>query len=291
MIGITGASGFIGGKLKGTLLNLGEEVIDIDLRNLNLESAISSLKENSIRCIVHLASPTPSSVPELQDEIEEVIINLGKLAIELAEKSDARLVVASTVRIHPLDVLCFSRSSVIAPFDGYGRGKLLVEGICQERFGNGNGKGCTLLRISSVQGIDNSGRARGLVGFFARQVLSGKLTIMGDGYSTKNLLHVDDLVVAIRAAVDSTDGRVREVYVGSEIGHTVKEIADTVVIAASRRGKSVEIVHIDPDQNDLSGSIEDSSAVEYLGWSAEIGLERMVSEALDSVLPREEGRL
>jgi nucleoside-diphosphate-sugar epimerase len=256
---------------------------------LDIIAAISSIKEKSIRCIIHLASPTPSSAPELQGEIEDVVINLGKLAIELAEKSGAHLIFASTIRIHPLNVSCFSKSAVIAPFDGYGRGKLAVEDLCRERFGRGGGNGCTILRISSVQGVDNSGRARGLVGLFARQMLTEKLTIMGDGSSTKDLVHVDDLVVAIRKAADSTDGRVREVYVGSGIGYTVKEIANAVVIAAATRGKSVEISHISRDQNDLSGFIQDNSAAEYLGWRVKIGLEMMVSEALDSVLPREEG--
>ncbi len=306
MIGITGATGFIGQKLKKKLLISGKKVIDIDLRNLNLEATIATLKENSVHCIIHLASPTPSSLPGLQDEIENVIIRLGKLAIGLAEKVGAHLVVASTIRIHPHGVENFSKTAEIAPFDGYGRGKFAVERLCRERFGfddvgeDGNrtkiegGKeyrteieskiGCDILRISSVQGIDNAGRARGLVGLFARQASTGKLTIMGDGSSTKDLLHVDDLVAAICAAVESADGSVREMYVGSGIGYTVKEIANAVVIAASIRGKSIEIVHIEADPDDLSGSINDNSAAKYLEWSTEIDLDMMISEALDFVL-------
>ena len=57
MIGVTGASGFIGGHL---LAQLGDAGVGADLRSLDTPEALAAhLRENGCRTIVHLAGPLP----------------------------------------------------------------------------------------------------------------------------------------------------------------------------------------------------------------------------------------
>lgn len=283
LIAITGATGFIGQRLLQMLVESSAAALRIDLRAVERGALDAVLRDNAVNCLVHFASPAPSADPAAQDDIEQMVVDLAEGVAAAAADSGTHVILASTIRVHPLDSGRFSAATPVAPFDGYGRGKARVEKLVADLVGAGGG--CTILRISSVQGIDSSGRARGLLGLFGRQAAAGRLTVMGNGGSIKDLIHVDDVALAVMAAVDSAATGVRTIHIGSGEGCTVIDVVQQCKAEVERRGRTLRIEHIGADPNDLAGVVDVSDAWRVLGWRPRVGIEEMISEALDCCLP------
>ena len=174
MIGVTGASGFIGAHL---LAQLGDAGFAIDLRALNTSEALAEhLRDNGCRTVVHLAGPLPGDS------------NADSIALELAQRivgaasilAECHIIFASSIRVHSRDEGVFNVDSEVNPFDTYGSGKASAELVllsCADA-----NHPVTVLRISSVQGVGVNGRAQGLISVFARQAaFGGPITVMGSG--------------------------------------------------------------------------------------------------------------
>ena len=250
MIGVTGASGFIGRHL---LTQLGDAGFGIDLRSLDTPDALAAyLQENDCLTIVHLAGPLPGD-----SEADSIALELAqRIAGAVSMLDECHIIFASSIRVHSRDEGVFSVDSVVAPFDSYGAGKAAAEMILL-----GCAKGVrpvTVLRISSVQGVGVNGRARGLIGVFARQAASGgPITIMGDGDSVKDLVHIETVLDVIGECIlqpPSAAPHTTIIPVGSGQSVTVSEVADAV-----RDCSGADIVHIDADPNDLSGYVDAGS--------------------------------
>ena len=125
MIGVTGATGFIGSHL---MEKLGEVGFAIDLR-LEDDEIIKDLKNRSCDLIFHLASPLPSNEKNKQDQIKNDTINLAEKIVRIADSLDnMRFIVLSTIRVHSNNENCFTTNSEINPIDGYGAGKMKMAG-------------------------------------------------------------------------------------------------------------------------------------------------------------------
>ena len=244
MIGVTGASGFIGAHL---LAQLGNSGFQIDLRALDTPNKLSEyLREQGCRTIVHLAGPLPGDS------------NADAVALELAQRvagavsllDRCHIIFASSIRVHPREEEVFGLDSVVAPFDPYGVGKAKSEDVflgCAD-----DAHPVTILRISSVQGVGVNGRAQGLVSVFARQAATGgPITVMGTGESIKDLVDITTVLDVIGNCIlqpPSTSSQI--VPVGSGKPTTVGELA---ISLAEISGK--DVVHIGADPNDLSGYV------------------------------------
>ena len=250
MIGVTGASGFIGMHL---LTQLGDAGFGVDLRALDTSDALAGhLRKNGCRTIVHLAGPLPGDS------------NADGVALELAQRvvgavsalDECHIIFASSIRVHSRDEGVFGVDSAVAPFDSYGSGKAAAELVllsCADE-----ARPVTVLRISSVQGVGVNGRAHGLISVFARQAASGgPITVMGSGDSVKDLVDIETVLDVIGGCIlqpPSTEPHTTIIPVGSGQSVTVSEVASAI---GDRAG--VDIVHIDADPNDLSGYVDSES--------------------------------
>ncbi len=253
MIGVTGASGFIGAHL---LTQLGDAGFAIDLRALNTSDALADyLRDNDCQTVVHLAGPLPGDS------------NADSIALELAQRvvgaasllDECHIIFASSIRVHSRDEGVFDVDSAVTPFDAYGSGKASAEMVllsCAD-----TAHPVTVLRISSVQGVGVNGRAQGLISVFARQAaFGGPITVMGDGSSIKDLVDIHTVLDVIGDCILNPPSDSQIVPVGSGQPVTVAEIADAV-----RSCSGVDIVHIEADPNDLSGYVSvDSAEGEWL---------------------------
>lgn len=249
MIGVTGASGFIGAHL---LAQLGGSGFGVDLRALETPDKLGAyLREQGCRTIVHLAGPLPGDS------------NADNIALELAQRvagavsllDECHTIFASSIRVHSRDEEVFSSDSAVAPFDPYGAGKAKAEDVFL---------GCvddthpvSILRISSVQGVGVNGRAQGLVSVFARQAaMGGPITVMGTGESVKDLVDITTVLDTIGGCIlqpPSTSSQI--IPVGSGQPTTVSELAISLSEISG-----IDVVHIDADPNDLSGYVNCESA-------------------------------
>ncbi len=244
MIGVTGASGFIGAHL---LAQLGDSGFSIDLRALDTPDVLANfLREQGCQTIVHLAGPLPGDS------------NADIIATELAQRvagavmslNECHIIFSSSIRVHSRDEGVFGVNSDVAPFDAYGSGKASAEDVfldCADET-----HPVSILRISSVQGVGTNGRAQGLASVFARQAASGgPITVMGDGSSIKDLVGIHTVLDVIGDCILNPPSNSQIVPVGSGQSTTVSELAAMV-----SQISGADVVHIDADPNDLSGYVD-----------------------------------
>ena len=263
MIGVTGASGFIGAHL---LAQLGDSGFVVDLRALKTPEELSEfLRMRGCQTIVHLAGPLPG-VPNADFVATELAQRVAG-AVKMLDK--CHIVFSSSIRVHSRDEGVFSVNSKVAPFDAYGLGKANSEAVFLE--GATETHPVSILRISSVQGIGVHGRAHGLVSVFARQAATGgPITVMGDGGSIKDLVDIGVVLNEIQDCIDKPPTPSQIVPVGSGRPTSVSELAKAV-----SQVSGVEVVHIQEDPNDLSGHVD--------CMPVEIDLQVMVEQAWRAV--------
>jgi len=244
MIGVTGASGFIGAHL---LTQLGDSGFSVDLRALDRPDVLAEyLQSMGCRTIVHLAGPLPGDA------------NADEVATELAQRvagaamtlGGCHIIFSSSIRVHSRDEGVFGVDSAVTPFDAYGRGKASAETVflgCAD-----DEHPVSILRISSVQGVGVNGRAQGLISVFARQAANGgPVTVMGSGESVKDLVGVESVLDVLGNCILQPPSNSEIIPVGSGRPTTVSDLAESLASLVD-----VGIVHIDADPNDLSGYVD-----------------------------------
>ena len=252
MIGVTGASGFIGSHL---LEQLGGSGFSVNLRELETPDALADyLREQGCRTIVHLAGPLPGD-PGADVVATELAQRVAGAAMSLKE---CHIIFASTIRVHSRDEGVFRVDSEVAPFDAYGQGKANSEAVflgCAD-----DAHPITILRVSSVQGVGSDGRAKGLISVFARQaVTGGPITVMGDGSSVKDLVDITTVLDVIGGCILHPPSNSQIIAVGSGRATSVGELAEAVSNVSG-----IGIVHIESDPNDLSGYVDCEESGEEL---------------------------
>lgn len=78
------------------------------------------------------------------------------------------------------------------------------------------------------------------------------LLIYGDGYQTRDFVHVDDVVASIISAILNISGKRAKIYnIGSGKSTTVLDLANLVI---SLSGKNLEIKHANPTEGEIKYS-------------------------------------
>tara|TARA_Y100000588_G_scaffold377437_1_gene456553 strand:- start:3420 stop:4232 length:813 start_codon:yes stop_codon:yes gene_type:complete len=266
MIGVTGATGFIGKHLMNAL---GDSAIPINMRDDD-KDIMNLLMENNIKIIIHLANPTPSIN---QDDVGKKGIELGERIVDIADSiGEIYFILISSIRVYPNGFETFDKNTPLEPIDEYGRGKVAVENIIKKSKHRVLG-----LRVSSVMGIDLDGTPRGLIGTFVNQSMKyGELKVMGDGSAKKDLIHVSDLIQLLLILVEQKSPK-SDLFlpVGGGKSWTVLEIANYI----SKETNS-EISFIEPAIYELSNSVNINDICELSGWSPIWTIENMILESV-----------
>nr|MBC8518678.1 NAD(P)-dependent oxidoreductase [Euryarchaeota archaeon] len=273
MIGVTGATGFIGSHLMNALGDIG---FKIDLRNSTNEEVRTMIDGNNCNTIIHLANPTPSNFDENSGEIRGNARKLAERLVVITESMQTVHIIAlSSIRVYPNGLHVFTSKSPLNPIDDYGRGKVEMEDI----FTSSKHR-VTALRCSSVQGVGQDGLPRGVVGVFAKQFHEkGVLSIMGDGLATKDLIHVENLV-SLLVKLSSIHVPENDVFlpVGGGSSITVAKLAELFTTGTDCKTETIE-----PANYELSGSVDNSEIMSYVDWSPTRSVENMIDEALNAM--------
>lgn len=240
---VTGAAGFIGGRLAQRLLGDGHTVIGVDAytstynvaeklartavlrRHPRYRHVTGDLVElpldgilDGVDAVFHLAG-RPGVRPSFdcadlywRDNVEATARLVEACA---AASSVSRLVLASSSSVYgdaPLPLCEGARPSPISP---YGETKLEAERICLRA--NGSDLETAALRYFTVYGPGQRpdlGLRR-----FAESALAGRpIELLGDGTQTRDFTYVDDVVVATRRAAEApVAGRVINIAGGSRV--------------------------------------------------------------------------
>ena len=298
---VTGGAGFVGSWVCERLLDLGAEVVCVDCfltgsRNnltglvgrpgftlLEQDLSVGLDVDGPVDHLLHLASPA-SPVHYLRMPIETMKVgSLGTLhALELAERTGARFVLASTSEVygdpheHPQPESYWGNVNPIGPRSVYDEAKRFSEALTMA-FRREREVRTGIVRIFNTFGPrmrTDDGRA---IPAFLSQALSGTpLTVAGRGTQTRSLCFVEDTVAGILAlAVTEHPGPVN---IGSDEETSMLELAQRIV-AMTGSASTIEFVDLPVDDPQVRRA-DATLARELLGWAPRVpvdeGLKRTI---------------
>ncbi|MDT3396016.1 GDP-mannose 4,6-dehydratase [Streptomyces sp. B1866] len=236
-----------------------------------------------VDAVVHLASPaSPPDYHRMPLETLAVGSRGTELALELAHRSGARFVLASTSEVygdplvHPQHEDYWGNVNPVGPRSIYDEAKRYAEAATaayRRHLGTDTG----VVRIFNTYGPRMRPHDGRVVTSFIAQALNGDpLTVYGDGSQTRSFCYVDDLVRGIVAMLDSAEPG--PVNLGNPQERTVLELA-ALVLRLTGADSPVEFHPLPVDDPTRRRPVI-TRAQQVLGWSplvsTEEGLARTV---------------
>jgi UDP-glucose 4-epimerase len=290
---VTGGAGFIGSNLAGALLARGHEVRVLDNfstgHRSNLELLDAHVVEGDLRSYERVAAAVddvevvfhqgalPSVPRSIQDPLTSSAVNVeGTLNVLLASRDAGvrRVVFASSSSVYGnARGMPRRESQPLAPLAPYAVSKLAAEQYCMVA-NRVYGVETVALRYFNVFGERQdplSGYAA-VIPKFIRMMLDDQApTIFGDGQTSRDFTHVENVVEANLAAATApaAAGRVMNIAVGSS--RTLNELAETL-----RRLLDSDLApeYAPPRPGDVPESLADVSlARDLIGYEPSVGFE------------------
>src|SRR3954462_5788100 len=298
---ITGAAGFIGSPLAGTLLDRGYSVIGIDSLLTGDTANIAHLVnrdftfikhdvtnyiyiEGAVDFVLRWASPA-CSIDYL--ELPIPTLKVGALgthkALGLAKAKGTCFVIASTSEVygdpleHPQKETYWGNVNPVGPRGVYDEAKRFAEAMTMayHRYHRVDTK---IVRIFNTYGPRmrlNDGRA---VPAFMSQALRGEdVTIFGSGKQTRSFCYVSDLVEGIVRLMESKEND--PVNIGNPHEITIEDIAETIIKMTGAKSKLVYRPLPEDDPKVRQPDI--TRARTLLGWEPKVGLEEGLTKTLE----------
>jgi dTDP-glucose 4,6-dehydratase len=300
---VTGGAGFVGSHLCERLLDGGSAVVCIDDLSTSgswsttrllgrpdyefIEHDISKPLNRSrsapFDTVFHLASPA-SPVDYLRLPIETLRVGAvgTAVALDIAERDGARLVLASTSEVygdpleHPQRESYWGNVNSVGPRSVYDEAKRFAEALvfAYRRERNAD---IGVARIFNTYGPgmrSDDGRA---VPTFCRQALCGEpITVSGTGLQTRSLCYVDDTVSGLIALARSRE--CGPVNIGNPTELSVLQIAELIRDLAL---SDSPIEHVAATEDDPQRRCPDIGlAREKLGWEPKIDYRQGLSDTL-----------
>ena len=299
---VTGGAGFVGSHLCERLLAEGYSVVCMDnlgsgsldnVAHLGDEADFEYVEHDvsthihvggELDEIYHFASPAS---PKDFTRIPIPILKAGSLGthntLGLARDKGARFMLASSSEVygdplvHPQHEEYRGNVNQIGIRGVYDEAKRYAEALTFA-YNRHHKVETRVVRIFNTYGPrtrEDDGR---MIPTFISQALSGRaLTVYGDGYQTRSVQYVDDLIEGVFLLMRSSESR--PVNVGNPQERTVREIAEMILDLS---GSASEIVHEPLPQDDPRRRCPDiTRAREVLGWEprtpAREGLEKTLS--------------
>ena len=293
---VTGGAGFIGSNLVEALLADGQEVVVLDNMHTgspaNLEGLQGSLKLIRASCndlpgldlhpekIYHLGIPSSSPMYKANPLLVGEAINGFISVLELARRSGARLVYASSSSLYSGLLPPHREDMTIAVTDYYTEARLAMERLA-ELYHRLYAVPSSGMRFFSVYGPREESKKQyaNMVSQFLWQMRRGEEPVIyGDGGQTRDFTHVYDVVRALRLAMASDYQGV--LNVGTGRAHSFNEVIGMI---NAQLGTDIKQKYIEnPIKNYVRDTLADTSKCrEVLGFQARIsleeGIERLVA--------------
>ncbi|MGH7910341.1 MAG: GDP-mannose 4,6-dehydratase [Candidatus Dormibacteraceae bacterium] len=295
---VTGGAGFIGSHLVDALVGRGDDVLAVDdlstgvrdqvneratFLHLDIrdEGAAARLVDWRPQAICHLAAQMSVS-KSVREPLFDASVNLiGALhVLEAARETKARLLFSSTggALYGDAEVLPTPETEPAWPVSPYGVAKLSFEHYLH-CYRVAHGLSYAALRYANVYGPrQNPHGEAGVVAIFCLRLLAGEpAMINGDGTFTRDYVHVDDIVRANLAALDSDEIGHFNVGTGRQV--TVNEIFHLIV---QHLGLDAPETHGAARPGDQRTSALDSALIaRTLGWHPQVRLEEGIAQTAD----------
>ncbi|MFE3460340.1 UDP-glucuronic acid decarboxylase family protein [Nocardiopsis aegyptia] len=299
---VTGGAGFIGSHLCERLLEEGARVLCVDnfstgrrenVRHLLHDPGFTLTEADLVEpldlperldVVFHLASAaSPADYLRLPVETLEAGSLGTRHALALAERSGARLVLASTSEVYgdPLEYpqreSYWGNVNPVGPRSVYDESKRYAESLTMAHR-RARGADVGIARIFNCYGPrlrKDDGR---VIPTFINQALAGEpLTVAGSGHQTRSVCYVDDTVRGLLALADSDC--VGPVNIGSDEELTVLGLAEYVRNFTGSRSEIDFVAR--PADDPVHRRPDLSLATSLLGWRPEIRLKEGIRRTVE----------
>jgi UDP-glucose 4-epimerase len=309
-IAVTGGAGYIGSILVKKLLEGGYKVATLDNQSTGnnrylrpLKTAALEIIEGDIRnpldldrafknadAVVHAAALSDLDTCNEKPE-EAVSVNIYgtyRLLEAALRNSVRRIVFCSSAAVYGVPkTLPVTERDALHPLNLYGITKLTGEKLIESCHLN-NGMETVCLRFGNVYGVGLYTNWIGVIPKFVSLGVEGKpLTIYGDGSSTRDFVHIEDIIQAITLSITTKGIKMETLNIGSETTN-INEVADIVSQEVKKAmNKSVPLTHLPPRQGETKEFSYDTSRIRrVLGfeprWKLVDGIKQIVQYRLDS---------
>jgi len=278
---LTGASGFIGSSLL-EMLKLKHQVVAPTHQNIDLTHDTVSfdllVKEHEIDTIIHLANPRVYTANEAMGTTLLMLKNI----LDVCKANKLNLVYLSGWEIYSgYKTQELKADELLAPCPGgtYGQTKWLCE-LLIEHYSWYYQVPVLILRPSPVYG-PGSNRPRFIWNFLEialnnKEIVTHKYI---NGFPKLDLLHIDDLCVAVTSAIEhEAEGTIN---LGTGVGLSTTEVAEYIIKCVDSKSR---IRHIDIEGYTSNIIMDTRRAVTMLGWQPVVdlnqGLETIINVRL-----------
>ncbi|MDA8392621.1 MAG: SDR family oxidoreductase [Actinomycetota bacterium] len=299
---VTGGAGFLGSHLCEALLARGDRVVCVDDLSSGTKANLQGLADHprfelqlhDVACgievgggvdvVVHLASP--ASPPDyLRRPLDALAAGSRgtEAALALAERSGARMVLASTSEIygephvHPQPESYWGHVNPIGLRSVYDEAKRFAEALTMAHH-RALGTRVGIVRIFNTYGPRMRPDDGRVVSNFVLAALGGRpLHLYGEGRQTRSFCYVDDLVRGLVCMIDSEE--TGPVNLGNPAELTVADLASTVIRLT---GSSSRLERRPLPEDDPTRRRPDISLAErLLGWRPTVGPEEGLERTIE----------
>ena len=266
---ITGASGFLGKRLRRQLRQKNHEVFCYDITlgyNILFKDQLETIiKDWQPNAIIHLAACSDLNIYRQKPEVSrKVNIEGTSNILKLCEKYDVRLLFASTCCCYGNNnVYPSNEESPLAPTEPYAISKRESE---EEILKIGLPHCC--MRLATFYGPEM--RAALAPGVFLDKAHNNQtIKIHGDGKQTRTLTYVDDIVSGIILIAESEPKHTLLNVTTEEI----VSVLDMVRIAKEVTGNHVNVEHVEDREGQIYKEVISSKRLQEMGWKPKVSFE------------------
>lgn len=295
---VTGAAGYIGATLVGTLLDAGHSVIALD----DLSCGVASLTgyasrkgfeflradvrdESAMRAAITRADsliPLAALVgmPACDRDPERartVNVDAIRLLMRLRSK-EQRVVFPNTNSGYGSTGILCTEETVMAPISLYGRLKCEAEGIVLD------GENTVALRLATVFGLSPRMRRDLLVNFYVWNAMKMRCIEVYEGHAMRNYVHVRDVARAFLRVGEAGRGAPVGVFNFGNDSANLSKLDLALKVAAHLSipdGHVLNMPGVDPDKRNY---IVSSEKFARAGVTATIGLDEGIEELIRGYL-------
>ena len=272
---ITGGCGFIGSNLANELAQIGCKIYVIDdlsvgnINNLNKNKNIFLIKKNinkidkikikvKIHCCIHLAAKAEITIDKSKEKkyFEDNIVGLQSVLKFCSEKKIKKFIFASSASVYG-DTMNkkVKENFKLNPLHYYAYTKYIGEKIVQN-YARLNNINFFILRFFNVYG----NKSNAVVARFIAQFLQKKkITIYGNGKQSRDFVHVEDIISAIKILINRNI-KSNIFNVGSSRSYKINLLKNLIT-------KSKNYIHLNKRFDDIEISKSNIYKIKnILGW-------------------------
>ena len=266
------------------------ELVVSDIRDY--ETCLNCCKNTDI--VIHLAANTGvgPSVENPRKDMEANVIGTFNMLEAARQNNVKRFIFASSGA--PIGECEPPIHEELAPHpvSPYGASKLAGEGYCSAYY-RAYGLETVALRFGNVYGPLSAGK-NSVIAKFIKQTLAGEtLEIYGDGEQTRDFIYIDDLIQAIRKAVNLISHNPHDTYFTTPWGETfqiatntettIQEVTNKLLFILSEFGyKKIKVEHRGNRTGDVRRNFSDTSkAKKILGWEVKTKLDQGLKQTIE----------